>query len=119
MVTIRLRRTGKRKEPSFRIIVSDSRKDTVGTYLESLGIYNPRVQPTAVTLNAERAKFWIGQGAQASGTVHNLFVDQGVLPGPKIRVGAKGKKQATDGAATPGAEAAKPADAPAAEPAKA
>ncbi len=114
MVTIRLRRTGKRKEPSFRIIVSDSRKDTVGTYLESLGIYNPRVQPTAVTLNVERAKFWIGKGAQVSGTIHNLFVDQGVLPGPKIKVGAKGKKPA-DGEATTTA----PAAAPAAEPAKA
>lgn len=92
MTTIRLRRTGKRKQPSYRLIVSDRAKDTTGTYLELLGTYNPRVQPAALTLNVERVKYWLGKGAYCSDTVHNLLIDQKVIPGQKRKNVAKSKK---------------------------
>lgn len=96
MVIIRLRRTGKRKEPHFRLIVSDSRKDTTGTYLEAVGYYNPRQQPAMIELNRERIQYWLSKGAQASDTVHNLLVDAKLLDTPKRAVGAKKAAKAAE-----------------------
>lgn len=92
MVTIRLRRTGKKKQPSYRLIVSERGKDTTGTYLELLGTYNPRVQPSTLTLNVERVKYWLEKGAYCSDTIHNLFIDQKVILGQKRKNVAKSKK---------------------------
>lgn len=76
---IRLRRVGKRNQPSYRIVVVDSRKDGRGDYLELLGNYNNRIQPKILEVNAERAKYWIGVGAQPSDTVKSLFKQKGIL----------------------------------------
>lgn len=117
MITIRLRRTGKTKQPSYRLIVSERSQDTTGSYLESLGTYNPRVQPSALVVKAERVQYWLGKGAYLSDTVHNLFVDQKLVAGPKRKNVAKSKK--TDAAkgesAVPAAEVkaeAKPEEKP-------
>ncbi|MBI5466928.1 MAG: 30S ribosomal protein S16, partial [Candidatus Kerfeldbacteria bacterium] len=58
MVVLRLHRVGKKNHPTFRVIVSDKRKDTHGTYLEQLGIYDPHQTPTRIDLNADRVKYW-------------------------------------------------------------
>lgn len=118
MVAIRLSRIGKKNHSTFRIIVSDRQKDTHGTYLELLGTYDPHQQPARLELKDDRAKHWLSVGAQPSDTVHNIFVDKGILPGPK-RVLAKAKREevpATPVTASPAPAAAPPA-APAATPA--
>lgn len=97
MVTIRLRRFGKRRAPTYRLIVSDKRKDTLGTYLEELGAYNPRTNPPTVSLKVDRVKHWLSHGAAASDTVYNLFVDQKIIDAPKRKVGGnphRGKAEA-------------------------
>lgn len=86
MLTIRLSRVGKIKQPSYRLIVSEKTKDPWGDYLEILGFYNPRSAPPVVQLKGERITHWISKGSQMSDTVHNLLVDQGILQGPKRKV---------------------------------
>ncbi len=83
MVKIRLSRYGKKNQPTFRIVVSDSRKDVHGTYIEAIGRYNPSVQPHEIEVNKERALYWLSQGAQASPSVHNILVEQGVIDAKK------------------------------------
>lgn len=83
---IRLSRVGKTKQPTYRLIVSEKSKDTKGKYLENLGTYNPRTNPPAVKLEAERIKYWMGKGAQPSDTVHNLLVDQKIVTTPKRKI---------------------------------
>jgi len=83
---IRLSRVGKTKQPTYRLIVSEKSKDTKGKYLENLGTYNPRTNPPAVKLEAERIKYWMSKGAQASDTVHNLLVDQKIVTTPKRKI---------------------------------
>lgn len=83
MVSIRLSRQGKKSHATYRFIVSDKRKDTVGTYIELLGTYDPHATPTKIKLNADRVKYWLSVGAQPSDTVHNLLVEKGILSGSK------------------------------------
>lgn len=78
MVKIRLRRTGKKKQPSYRIVVADSRMPRDGRYIESLGYYDPKTEPSTVELDGERALYWLGQGAQPSRQVQNLMKIKGV-----------------------------------------
>jgi small subunit ribosomal protein S16 len=73
MLTIRLSRVGKKKQPSYRLIVSEKSKDPWGKYLENLGNYNPLTNPATVTFKTDRIKHWLAQGAQASDTVWNLL----------------------------------------------
>lgn len=105
MVVLRLSRVGKKNHPTFRLIASDKRKDTLGSYLELLGSYDPHVSPARIELNAERVKYWLSVGAQPSDTAHNLLVDKGIVQGPK-RVVAKAKKTAAPDAAPAVAPAA-------------
>lgn len=81
MLTLRLQRLGKSKQPSYRLIVSEKNRDTQYGALEILGNFNPRDKKFEV--KAERVKHWIGKGAQASGTVFNLLLKQGIIEGKK------------------------------------
>jgi small subunit ribosomal protein S16 len=83
MLSIRLKRIGKKKQPQYRIVVMDKRKDPWADYLEKLGHVDPRSKPKTVVINAERAQYWISKGAQPSDTVWNLFVHHGVITGEK------------------------------------
>lgn len=83
MLSIRFTRVGKKKQPSYRLIVVDKHKDPWGKYLELLGNYNPRSKQAV--LKAERIKYWLSVGAQASATVHNLLIKQGIISGIKKR----------------------------------
>jgi small subunit ribosomal protein S16 len=78
-VHLRLRRTGKKKQPYYRIVAIDSRVARDGKYLDNLGTYNPRTEPAAVAIKTDRAFYWLSQGAKPSDTVHNLLRQQGVM----------------------------------------
>jgi len=73
MLSIRLRRTGTTKRPYYRVVVADSRAWRDGRFVEILGHYDPRRNPAVVKIDAERAQYWIGQGAKASDTVRSLL----------------------------------------------
>jgi len=94
MLVIRLSRVGKKKYAIFRVIVSEKTKDTVGNYLELLGNYNPHTNEAV--LKADRIKHWISKGAQPSGSVHNLLVEQKIIEGEKIKVANIKKKKKSD-----------------------
>jgi small subunit ribosomal protein S16 len=79
MVRIRLRRTGRKKTPTFRIVVADSQSPRDGRFLEILGQYVPRQGDTALNLDLARANFWLDKGAQPSDTVRSLLRRAGVL----------------------------------------
>jgi len=74
-VVIRMRRTGRRNRPCYRITVADSRSPRDGRLVEHLGLYDPlnKDLEKQVSFNVERAKYWVGQGAQPSETVNSIF----------------------------------------------
>jgi small subunit ribosomal protein S16 len=78
-VAIRLRRAGRKKAPMYRIVVADSRMPRDGKFIEVIGQYAPRTGDKAVTLNTERANYWLDNGAQPSDTVRSLLRKAGVL----------------------------------------
>ena len=73
MVKIRLMRVGKRKQPSYRVVVADSRSPRDGRIIEAIGHYHPRQEPSEISVNGERAVYWLKQGAQPSGAVRKLL----------------------------------------------
>jgi len=73
MLRIRLRRTGARNQPSYRIVVADSRKPRDGAFVDHLGHYNPRMDPPEVVIDEERAREWISKGAQPSEAVQRML----------------------------------------------
>lgn len=83
MLTIRLQRMGKKKNPTYRLIISEKARDTQYNSLEILGHYSPTQTPKVLELKTDRIKYWLGVGAQASNTVHNILVREGILEGKK------------------------------------
>ncbi len=77
MLSIRLKRIGKKHQPAFRLVVGERRSKLKGDSTEDLGWYNPREKKAH--FNAERVKYWLGVGAQASDTVHNLLVREKMI----------------------------------------
>ena len=73
MLRIRLRRVGAKNEPSFRIVVADSRAARDGAFVDHLGHYNPRTDPPTIVLDREKARGWIEQGAQPSEAVRRML----------------------------------------------
>ena len=85
MLMIRLQRVGRKNDPSFRVIVTDSKNAAKrGRPTEIVGSYNARMGKPEI--NVDRVKYWLSVGAQASGTVHNLLVDAGAVSGKKVNV---------------------------------
>ncbi len=78
-VKMRLRRMGSKKAPCYRIVVADSRYPRDGRFIEEVGFYNPMTNPAEVKIDAEKAKKWIGNGAQPTDTVRDLLKKTGVL----------------------------------------
>jgi small subunit ribosomal protein S16 len=78
-VKIRLRRTGRKKAPTYRIVVADSRSPREGKFIEIIGQYAPRSGETALNLDVARANYWMDNGAQPSDTVRSLLRKAGVL----------------------------------------
>ena len=73
MLRIRLRRTGARHQPSYRVVVADSRAARDGAFVDHLGHYNPRTEPPTVVIDKDKAQKWIQQGAQPSDAVKQLL----------------------------------------------
>jgi len=113
MLSIRLRRGGSKKKPTYRVIVTEKSRDPLGTYLEGLGNYNPHTKATV--LNADRIKYWISKGAQPTPTVHNLLVAEKVIEAEKVRASKSkpGKKKQAELDAKKAEDGAKKDEAPA------
>ena len=79
MVKIRLRRMGAKKAPFCRIVVADSRYPRDGRFIEEIGTYDPRQEPAAVNVDADRAQAWIKTGAQPTETVRALLKKAGAI----------------------------------------
>ena len=79
MVKIRLKRMGAKKAPFYRIVVTDSRSPRDGAFIEEIGHYNPLMDPAEIKIDGERAKYWLGVGAQPSDTVRALLKKGGAL----------------------------------------
>ncbi len=92
MLTLRLQRIGRRNDPHFRLVATDSKNaaqsgkavETVGTYNVKMGVFNP---------NIERVKYWISVGAKPSDTVFNLLLEKGVVEGKKRNLFPSKKKE--------------------------
>lgn len=87
MLSIRLRRTGSKKRPFFRVVVSEARSKKEGEFIEVLGFYNPRTRPATVEINTERINHWIKNGARPSDSVRTLLArhltkDRAVVDAP-------------------------------------
>ena len=78
MVKIRLTRKGAKKRPFYRVIVTDSRTKRDGTFLENIGTYDPLQNPSGIKIDTDRARYWIGCGAQPSSTVKKLLKISGL-----------------------------------------
>ena len=82
-VRIRLTRVGATKQPTYRVVVADSRKARDSRAIETIGHYNPRTEPIEVNIDADKAKAWLAKGAKPSDTVERLFKNAGILPAEK------------------------------------
>src|SRR5262245_48212996 len=115
MLKIRLARVGKKKQPTYRVVVADARAARDGAYVEIVGHYNPRTEPTTFVIDADKVKGWLSKGAQPTDRVQKLLANEGLLP-PKDwaanSVAAAARRAATARPPRPAAEA--PAAAPAA-----
>ena len=78
-VKIRLIRMGSKKNPFYRVVVADSRSPRDGRFIETIGTYNPLLNPAEVSINEELALQWLANGAQPSDTVRNLLSQQGIM----------------------------------------
>ena len=79
-VRIRLTRVGAKKQPTYRLVVADSRSARDSRAIDTLGHYNPRTEPIELNVDADKAKEWLAKGAQPSDTVVRLFKQAGILP---------------------------------------
>jgi len=77
-VKIRLARHGSHKNPIYRVVVADSRNPRDGRTLETIGRYNPQLEPSLIEIDTDRARAWIAQGAQPTPTVKKLLKVAGV-----------------------------------------
>ena len=77
-VKIRLRRTGAKKAPSYRVVVADSRYPRDGRFIEEIGYYNPLTEPATIKIDLEKAQNWIANGAQPTDTVKVLLKKAGL-----------------------------------------
>lgn len=78
-VKLRLKRMGAKKRAYYRIVAADSRSPRDGRFIETIGNYNPIMEPAEVTINEELALKWLGLGAQPTDTVRDLLRKQGIL----------------------------------------
>ena len=93
MLTIRLSRVGKKKQPTYRFVLSEKARDPWGHQLEILGHYNPRTNPATLVIKEDRLKYWISKGTQLSDTVNNLLIDKKLIEGDKRRIVKINKKK--------------------------
>ena len=115
-VRLRLMRMGKKKQPVYRVVVMDQRAPRDGRYIEQIGRYDARQEPSLVEIDNERAADWLAKGAQPSETVEKLLNISGAMNTMKIQSGGihvVGVKKAAEPVAAAPAAAEEPAEAPA------
>lgn len=78
-VKLRLKRMGAKQKPFYRIVAADSRNSRDGKFIETVGTYNPVKMPHEVSVNEEKALYWLSKGAQPTDTVRNLLSQAGVM----------------------------------------
>ncbi len=78
-VKLRLKRMGSKQKPFYRIIAADSRSPRDGRFIENVGTYNPIKNPAEVTVNEEKALYWLNNGAIPTETVRNILSKQGIM----------------------------------------
>lgn len=128
MLKIRLQRVGRKHEPTFRVVLTDSQNSTKsGKMLEILGSHDPR-HKEKTELKADKIKYWISKGAKPTDTLHNMLVSKKIIEGKKINVlprktpikkdapAAEGTTPAPTEPATPAPVPETPVEAPPAEP---
>jgi len=115
MLVIRLTRVGKKNQPAFRVVLTKKSNPVRGKFIEILGSYNPRLKTKA--LKADRIKYWLSKGAQASITVHNLLVNEKIIEAAKVKAWRPKKKtQGAKDKSAPAQVAEQPAAGTEAEP---
>jgi len=120
-VKMRLMRMGKKKTPSYRVVVVDGRAPRDGRYIEQIGRYDPQQDPSLVEIDNEKAASWLSKGAQPTEAVEKLLNISGAMNTMKVRtgqihtVGAKPAGTEPAGAAEPAAAEAEPAPQPTVE----
>lgn len=83
MLMIRLSRIGRKKRPSYRVVVQEKSQATNSTALEILGSFDPLTNPSTFVVKEDRVRHWVGHGAQVSDTLWNLLVDRNIVTGEK------------------------------------
>lgn len=120
-VKMRLRRVGAKHQPSYRIVIADSRSPRDGRYLDNVGFYNPRTNPATITVNREKVIDWLRRGAQPTETVEILLgkfdikpaqVRKGQLPAETTGVAQQSPAGRPEPAPVPAAAEAPVAEAP-------
>ena len=79
MVKIRLKRMGAKKAPFYRVVVADSRYPRNGRFIEEIGTYDPKAEPSIINIDAEKASKWLATGAQPTDTVKELLKISGIV----------------------------------------
>ena len=125
MIKIRLSRGGTKKRPVYKVVIADSRRARDGRFIEKVGFFNPLLpkdKKERVGLEAERIKYWLGQGAQPTTRVARILGENGIIAMPangsnpsKAIPKKERKKEGDEAAPAPAAEAPKSEAAPAAE----
>jgi small subunit ribosomal protein S16 len=82
LLKIRLRRTGAKKQPSYRVVVAEARSPRDGTFIDVLGHYNPLTDPATFQVNADKTREWLRRGAQPTDRVARLLSKSGITPAP-------------------------------------
>lgn len=114
MLKIRMQRTGRTNQPSYRIaVVEHTTGPKAGKFVEKLGTYDPKTKQR--TIAEDRVKYWMSVGAKPSATVHNMLVSAGIISGKKINILPAYKEPEKPAEEAPAAEAAPVAEAPAEE----
>jgi small subunit ribosomal protein S16 len=124
LVKIRLRRTGAKKQPSYRLVVADSRAPRDGAFIAVIGHYNPLTDPETIVIDQEKALGWLKQGAQPTDTAARLLAKAGIIEEPadrkeKMKAGTPDKPKASKKKAKAAAAEKAKAEAPKAKAAEA
>ena len=78
-VKLRLRRMGKKRQPIYKVVAADARSPRNGKFIEAIGLYNPKTNPSTMEITEDRALYWLGVGAIPTDTVKNILSKKGIL----------------------------------------
>jgi small subunit ribosomal protein S16 len=109
LLKIRLRRTGQKHQPSYRVVVADKDSPRDGRFVEILGHYNPRTEPVTFEVKEDRVRHWVSVGAQPTETVHRLLHARGIIetePPKRVTKPSRAEREAAAAAAKAAEEAA-------------